>query len=207
MVASIPESLEISKDTIAFINTDDSKKIVTNNTILNIYMIGTSICNLVALLDTGSPISFIAHQTFNNFFNLADSSIILSCSYSALNGTPIQVKNSVTTSVELELFPKTVSNVTLHILENSVLSYDLILGRDFLTNNNISFTYTPLGEDLENRVQLFSEIATIDVIESTSNKTTNILNEITIDFDSNVKNQLINVFEVENANIPVTIIR
>jgi len=102
------------------------------------------------------------------------------------------------------LLPKIVSNVTLHILENSVLAYNLILDRDFLTDNNISFTYTSL-EKLENRVQLFSEIATIDVIESTSNKTTNLLNDITIDFDSNVKHQFINVFEqVENANIPVT---
>jgi len=83
----------------------------------------------------------------------------------------------------------------LHILESNVLSYDLILGRDFLTNNNISFTYTSLGEDLENRVKLFSEIVTINVIESTLNITTNILNDIAIDFDSNVKNQLINVFE------------
>jgi len=164
-VASISKPSEISKDTIAFVDTDDFKKIVTNNIILKISKIGTSICNLVALLDTGSPISFISRQTFDNFFNLA-------CSYSALNGTPIQVKNSVTTSVELALLPKTVSNVTLHILENSVLSYNLILGRDFLTNNNISSIYTPLSEELENRVQLFSEIATIDVIESTLNKTT-----------------------------------
>jgi len=97
----------------------------------------------------------------------------------------------IITSIELELLPETVSNVTFYILENNVLSYNLILGRDFLTDNNIFFTYTPLGEDLENRVKLFSEIATIDVIESTSNKTTNILNDIAINFDSNVKNQLI----------------
>jgi len=124
------------------------------------------------------------------------------CSYSAFNGTPIQVKNKVTTSVELELLPKAVSNVTLHILENSILSYDLILGRDFLPDNNISFIYTPLSEELENRVQLFSEIAAIDVVESTSDKTTNILKDVTIDFDSDVKQQLINVFEqIENTNI------
>jgi len=135
--------------------------------------------------------------------NLADSSITPCCSYSALNGTSIQIKNSVTTAIELELLPKTISNVTLHILDNNVLSYDLILGRDFLTNNNIFFTYTPLGEDLENRVQLFSEIATINVVELTSDKTTNILNDVTIDFDSDVKQQLINVFEqIENTNIP-----
>jgi len=86
-------------------------------------------------------------------------------------------------------------------LENNVLSYVLILGRDFLTDNNISFVYTPLSKELENIVQLFSEIATIDV-ELTSNKTTNILNDVTIDFDSDVKNQLINVFEqVENTDI------
>jgi len=102
------------------------------------------------------------------------------------------------------LLPKAVSNVTLHILENSILSYDLILGRDFLTDNNISFIYTPLSKELENRIQLFSEIATIDVVEPTSDETVNILNDITIDFDSNVKQQLINVFEqVENMNIPL----
>jgi len=72
-------------------------------------------------------------------------------------------------------------------LENNVLSYNLILGRDFLTNNNISFTYTLLGENLENRIKLFSEIATINVIESISNKTTNILNDIAIDFDLTLK--------------------
>jgi len=102
-----------------------------------------------------------------------------SCSYSALNGTLIQI-NSVTTAIELELLPKTVSNVTLHILENNVLSYDLILGRDFLTDNNISFTYTPLGEDLKNRVQLFSEIVTINIVEPTSEETVNILNDVTL---------------------------
>jgi len=90
----------------------------------------------------------------------------------------------------------------LHILDNNILSYNLILGKDFLTDN-IFFTYTPLGEDLENRVQLFFEIATTD-IDTTSNETTNVLNDITIDFDSNVKHQLINVFEqVENVNIPI----
>jgi len=86
-----------------------------------------------------------------------------------LNGTPIQIKNSVTTSIELELLPKIVSNVTFHILENNILSYNLILDRNFLTNNNISFTYELLCEDLENRVQLFSKIATTDIIETTSN--------------------------------------
>jgi len=153
---------------------------------LKISKIGISICNLVALLDTGSPISFILRQTFINFFGLAKTATVSSCSYNALNGTPIQVKNSITTFVELELFPKIVSNVTLHILENSILSYNLILGRDFLTDN-ISFTYTSLGGDLENRVQLFSEIATTDIIDTTSNETTNVLNDIPIDFDSNVK--------------------
>jgi len=123
-----------------------------------------------------------------------------------LNGTPIQIKNSVTTSIELELLSKIVSNVTFHILENNVLYYNLILGRDFLTDDNISFTYEPLCEDLENRVQLFSEIATIDIIESTSNnRTTNILNDITINFNSSVKQQLISVFEqIENANISIS---
>jgi len=51
---------------------------------------------------------------------------------------------------------------------------------------------------------LFSEIATINVVEPTSDKTVNSLNDITIDFDSGVKQQLMNVFEqVENMNIPL----
>jgi len=97
-----------------------------------------------------------------------------------LNDTPIQIKNSVTTSIELELLPKIVSNVTFHILENNILSNNLILNRDFLIDNNISFTYASLSEDLENRVQLFLEIATADIINTTLSETTNILNDITI---------------------------
>jgi len=57
----------------------------------------------------------------------------------------------VTTAIKLELLSKTVSNVTLYILENNTLSYDLILGRDFLTDNNISFIYIPLSKELENK--------------------------------------------------------
>jgi len=118
-VASVSEPPKNSEDTIAFVDTADTKKIVTNNTILKISKIGTTTCNLVTLLDTGSPISFILHQTFINFFGLAKSSTVSSYSYNALN-TLIQIKNLVTTPNELELLPKIISNVTLHILENNV---------------------------------------------------------------------------------------
>jgi len=111
MVASVSES-ENSTNTIAFVDTADTKKIVTSNIVLKITKIDTSIYNLLALLDTGSRISFISRQLFYNFFELTDSSTTPSCSYNALNGTPIQIKNSVTTSFELELLPKIVSNVT-----------------------------------------------------------------------------------------------
>jgi len=46
MVASVSEPPENSKDTIAFVDTDDSKKIVTNNTILKI----SKICHPFAIL-------------------------------------------------------------------------------------------------------------------------------------------------------------
>jgi len=37
-------------------------------------------------------------------------------------------------------------------------------------------------------------------------ETTNILNDVTIDFDSNVKQQLISIFkQIENTNIPIMI--
>jgi len=84
-VASVSEPPEIFKDTIAFVDTDDSQKIVTSNTNLKVSKIGASICELVALLDTGSPVSFISRQTFDNFFKLTDSSMIPNCSYNALN--------------------------------------------------------------------------------------------------------------------------
>jgi len=50
----------------------------------------------------------------------------------------------------------------------------------------------------------FSDITTADIIATTLSETASILNDITIDNDSNVKQQLICVFEqVENTNIPV----
>jgi len=138
---------------------------------LKISKIGITTCNLVALLNTGSYISFISRQTFDNFLELA-SSTVSNCSFNALNDTSIQIKNSVTITIKLELLLKIISNVILHILENNILSYNLILGRDFLIDNNISFTYTPLCKNSENRVQLFSEITTVDIIATTLSETT-----------------------------------
>jgi len=50
-VASVSEPPKNFEDTIAFV---DTKKIVTNNTILKISKIGKTSCNLVALLNMGS---------------------------------------------------------------------------------------------------------------------------------------------------------
>lgn len=56
-----------SEDLIACVHTDTDRKIVTDDSIVNISSINGISCNFAALIDTGSPISLINFLFFGNF--------------------------------------------------------------------------------------------------------------------------------------------
>lgn len=94
------------------------------------------------------------------------------------------------------------AKVLFHILKDNSFSAQIILGRDFLLNNEISCLFKYTKEKENERLKLFSEVASADVLDTNPNALKNLLEEIDIDFDENVKKQLIStILKIENTKI------
>ncbi|CAL1672060.1 unnamed protein product [Lasius platythorax] len=201
-VAAVDVPADNSEDTIAYVNPPINKKFIVNSTSMQITQINGISCNLIALLDTGSPVSFISSNIFSQFFGSLSLVKDNNLAFNAVNGTPIRIYGSVTTPIKLEILSNFVPNVTFLVMESNFNPSRLILGRDFLSEHKIIVTIDVTNKDIKNKVQLFSEVAFTDVIDCSSDELDNLLSDINIDFDNSIKNQLTSVIkEVYNANI------
>lgn len=126
--------------------------------VLTISMLNSCLCNFYALLDTGSPISFIKLSVFKTVFaqNVCISKST-SDMYTAVNNVPIQVLDMVRTSLRLELLPDLVINIDFRVIDNQSWPTDIILGRDFLVNNQVSLIFNPSDSKGKANLQLLSE--------------------------------------------------
>jgi len=79
----------------------------------------------------------------------------------------------------------------LVISDNNKWLADILLGRDFLINNQISVLYILPKTEREAKVELFSNIAFADVMDIPKNSFS--LSDIQTDFDITVKDRLIHV--------------
>lgn len=197
--------MEDVSDTIAYVNPPPrDKKFIINSSNLRITQINNVSCDMLALLDTGSPVSLMSFKTFSQFFgsfSLVKNNIP---SFNAVNGTPIKIIGSVTTPVKLEVLPNSTLMVTFLVTESSFSSSRLILGCDFLNQHKIVITIDVTDENVSNRVQLFSEVASTEIIDCAPNEIEELLTDINIDFDSSVKQQLISTIkEVNDTHIPL----
>jgi len=77
----------------------------TNDTLLKVVKLNNIGCNLVALLDSGSPVSCLRHSSFEKIFDVP-LSLQNDCKlvYKALNNTPIATLGSISTNIQLESF-------------------------------------------------------------------------------------------------------
>lgn len=168
--------------------------IVTDSPVLEVVRVGGKPNSALALLDTGSPVSFISVSAFIKFF--ASSAITLktpSRSYNAVNNIAIPLSGCFLTSVELKQFPNISLTIDLLVLENNNITSDIIIGRDFLSNHRISTTIVPGKSESRVTSELFSVVASTDVVENFSFSLSSYLSDVKIDFNDNDKTNLINV--------------
>lgn len=201
-VSAVKEADKYTDNTVAIVTSTDNRTILTDNSVVNIISINNANSMISALLDTGSPISFIGYKTFYKFF---DSNVLLNSSeksYKALNGKPIKIIGTISTSIILEALPIVEADILFYILNDDTFSGQVILGRDFLINNKISCIFNCSKGKENERLKFFAEVASANVLEDQSNDLMNILSNINIDFDEDTKKQLITtILEVENTNV------
>lgn len=103
--------------------------------------------NLSALMDTGSPVSFISLNNFNEMFSGTIDSLesleSVDRKFSALPKTPINVIGKIKSTVNFREFPDRDFNITFHVVDSDFSDLDLILGRDFLEQHDLTLIFRP----------------------------------------------------------------
>ncbi|CAL1672453.1 unnamed protein product [Lasius platythorax] len=188
--------------TVAVIGASEKKAIETGKIILAVQELNGVACQLSALLDTGSPISLVSQTVYNKYLKeIPNVPVSQIKTFNAINGTNIDLIGLIDTKI-LESLPNIMSNINLHILKNNSFTTDLIIGRDFLIENEIQLIYILAKEIIKDKLYLLREIASVETVDIPSNNLEELLSQIETDFDVAVKNQLISVIcEVENSKI------
>lgn len=131
---------------------DCSKTISFSHSLLEIVKLNNEPCRLFALIDTGSPISFVKESKLVPFTkHTVKSRSFPNLTYKAINNKTIDIKATCESVITLSEFPELSFPVNFKILHDNNFSSDVILGRDFLDANSISAVYIPDSRKEKNR--------------------------------------------------------
>lgn len=202
-VAAVEKDNKESNLTVALISKDEHRIIKTDNPQVKIVDINNVKCKLFALIDTGSPISFISSDVFNDIFKCSQSNLDQASSvYKAINGMQIKIVGSINSSLQLELLPDSTAKIKFHVLQDNYNAYNIILGLDFINENGLSINFSPRKDLDEDKLQLLRQVASIDLIRDDKENIDSIISDIQIDFDMIAKQKLINtIIEVEDTEV------
>ncbi|KAK2574692.1 hypothetical protein KPH14_012996 [Odynerus spinipes] len=190
------------KQTVAFVQPEVGITLLTDYSPFKIIKLNNNECSLIALLDTGSPISFVRLDVYEKF--LKGREINLSpprLSYKALNNKPIDILGSVTTSVCLQQLRDLTLPICLHVLKDNAIATHLILGRDFLEDQKITLKYVSSDS---NNFNTFPKSLLQILASLVDDKEEDKLNETSIDYDLSTLAKLKNLIkEVDNSKIDI----
>ncbi|XP_025268228.1 uncharacterized protein LOC105254772 [Camponotus floridanus] len=196
-VAAVESLTDVSSE-IACVQGNIVKKSFADP-VVKVVKLDTRVCDNSALVDTGSPISFINASVFSKFSKSRDVSLKTPgrC-YKTLNGQVISILGIWSTSIIFKDLPTLLASIDLHVLKNDAFSADLIIGRDFLSKYEIDVSIRTKEEKV--KVELFSEIAFIDSVEEST--VPNVLLNLRADLDQITYKKLVSTLqEVENIEV------
>lgn len=127
-----------TSSTVACVAAEISRQLICNGSPINIIKLGSNPCYLQALIDTGSPISFIREDAYKKCFDRSLKPLPSSQLYKALNSTPINILGTIETLITFEQLPGLSANIKLHVIDMSSLSVDIVVGRDLLDHEGFS---------------------------------------------------------------------
>jgi len=175
----------------------DDLRLKISHSVIEINSLNGNSCNLFALVDTGSPVSFLKESIFKIFCGQKTSpKVSESCKFRALNNTPIEVNGIQEMSIGLSDLPNVSFKANFRIVNCDGWSSHAVLGCDFLSQNNLSLIFSPTKAEICEKVRLFSEIASTEIIED--NKDNNCLSldvhtDFGVEVDKQVKDIIVDV--------------
>lgn len=186
---------------VALVSGNSGRQIYYSGKPLTVISLNSNPCKLTALVDTGSPISFVRENIYKKYLkNSAEALAKITTAYRALNNTPIQISGITRSTIILEQLPDTSLEIKLHVLRESSISIDIVIGRDFLENQNIDLLYSPTEKNKEEMFMLLRSLPQ-EAICSTSETLNEIIDNIEIDFDNQAKSELKSLIKNINDKI------
>lgn len=190
-------------NTVACVMDNSKKSLNLRGSTCQVISINNNSCSIIAFLDLGSPISFIRPSTYSKFFDSSSPINPPEKCYSSIDGDIIQIAGYTTSFITLETLPNFNAIIKLHVLKKDRFPADVIIGRDFVRQNKIIVIHDLTDNELNNRVELFQEVAAINSLDDNSKNLSSILSNININFENDIKSKLVNsILEIENLEIP-----
>lgn len=151
-VSSKPQSFEaVAAIQIADRDKHPDSDLKINDPFITIYRLNGERCKFVALLDTGSPVSFIRHSIFDRYMKSRSIEISPANIFRNLSKQALNITGVVKAEIEIEQKVDVKYKVDFHILEDNIFKTDFILGRDFLDKQKLTVVYNPVKFEDDSR--------------------------------------------------------
>jgi len=158
-------------------------------------------CNLIALVDTGSPVSFVKDSVYSQY--CSDVNLFSSMrNLRNLGDRPLDIKGTVKVALSIDVLSGNSFTVELFVISNTTLEADLILGREFLFEHRLTLVYKPVDRPSWPETNLFT-VLPLHVLEDTERDFESVIEEANVDFGYEAKQKLKSiVLEVNNTSVP-----
>jgi len=197
--AASVESEDPSTTTTVAAVSEASTKLEVTSPFIEVCQVGEKECSLLALVDTGSPVSFIKVKTLYKYIE-PNSEIVkpVQTNLRNLSSQPLDIIGKTRIKITLSKLNKEKQDVELYILNNNTFEGDLILGRDFLSNGKLTLVYTPVVQGDSDRVNLFASLPLCVEENFVDTILEQITNENTLDLSPEVVQKLIAILTCDN---------
>jgi hypothetical protein len=191
----------VAHSTTAAVAESSSDKFILSVPIVKIVKVANSVCSVSALMDTGSPVSFISLSNFRKLFGLTEKALEpVTEKFNALPKTPIDILGKFNSTIVFEYFPDRNFTIALHVIATDFSDIDMIIGRDLMDNHNLTLIYNAGRASLDS----FTSRLPQPNVYFAETVTETIIDDCEIDYDLSDKLALKNIIlSCENRVAPV----
>lgn len=151
------------------------------------------------MINTGSLVSFVKKHVFERLLNSFCKITAVTCNLRNLSNERLEILGQVKVELCLRNLESKVCFVKLFVINSNAFQGDVILGRDFLSENKLILIYQPNAQCDRDRINLFS---ILPLCIEDENSLEQITESLEIDFDENTRGQLRQlILEVKNKDI------
>nr|XP_012230098.1 PREDICTED: uncharacterized protein LOC105676627 [Linepithema humile] len=196
---------ETSSEVVAAVLEEEGSLLELSRPFVTVTSLCNRVCKLSALVDTGSPVSFVKHSVYEYAIKPFVPAVKpVNKKFVNLSKEPLNIMGMVSVSFTIDSMEHRVLNTDLYILGEKSVEGDIILGREFLRDQKLALLcrlYDQSASEQETHVNLFSQLP-LCVQESEPENLKNKIESLDIDFDLDIKKKLVDlIIQVESAEI------